>query len=319
MRILTLLFFVTLPFLSFSQFQCEQTDSLMFGPESTPYAQLNRTRGFWFKAESAFEIIGFLTGDGDPQGPGAFAMHQSIEIIEFTALNNTDTMPYDYTDLLAGVTNPHTLLFGAQNVPYGWTSCSVNIEKNKYYAVVGAKNEISSGEMFSSYSTSDSAIVLDGKLTPIHWCGVQSSLSTTSPPSGSYFHEPPPERGRIHLLINSSSNPTAYINPSGQDLEAGAYGGIPPYSYNWSTGETSSILDPTGNGTFWLLVTDSNGCVSDTSFYSYSLSGISEGDKSNKKLFMITDMLGNKTKNIPNKPLLYIYSDGTVERKIVIE
>ena len=36
-----------------------------------------------------------------------------------------------------------------------------------------------------------------------------------------------------------------------------------------------------------------------------------------KKLIMITDLLGRKTKQIKNKPLLYMYDDGTVERKLI--
>jgi hypothetical protein len=32
---------------------------------------------------------------------------------------------------------------------------------------------------------------------------------------------------------------------------------------------------------------------------------------------MITDLLGRKTKQIKNKPLLYMYDDGTVERKLI--
>jgi len=41
-----------------------------------------------------------------------------------------------------------------------------------------------------------------------------------------------------------------------------------PYDYEWSTGETSSSIDPgLINGQYWLLLTDTNGCVSDTAFY----------------------------------------------------
>jgi Leucine-rich repeat (LRR) protein len=38
----------------------------------------------------------------------------------------------------------------------------------------------------------------------------------------------------------------------------------------------------------------------------------------NKILLKVTDLLGRETKNI-NKPLFYIYDDGTVEKRIVIE
>ncbi len=38
----------------------------------------------------------------------------------------------------------------------------------------------------------------------------------------------------------------------------------------------------------------------------------------NKELFKITDLLGRETKQT-NQPLFYIYDDGTVEKRIVIE
>ena len=37
------------------------------------------------------------------------------------------------------------------------------------------------------------------------------------------------------------------------------------------------------------------------------------------KLIKITDILGKETKTASNKILLYIYSDGTVERKIKLK
>ena len=37
-----------------------------------------------------------------------------------------------------------------------------------------------------------------------------------------------------------------------------------------------------------------------------------------KQLLKITDLLGRETKNT-NQPLLYLYDDGTVEKRIVIE
>ena len=40
--------------------------------------------------------------------------------------------------------------------------------------------------------------------------------------------------------------------------------------------------------------------------------------QSNKKLLKVTDLLGRETKQA-NQPLFYIYDDGTVEKRIVIE
>jgi len=39
----------------------------------------------------------------------------------------------------------------------------------------------------------------------------------------------------------------------------------------------------------------------------------------NKELLKVTDILGRETKETKNEPLFYIYDDGTIEKKIIIE
>ena len=53
-------------------------------------------------------------------------------------------------------------------------------------------------------------------------------------------------------------------------------------------------------------------------FYVSSLSAIEE-QTTNKKLLRTVDILGRETKGKKNEPLFYIYDDGTVEKRIVIE
>jgi hypothetical protein len=47
--------------------------------------------------------------------------------------------------------------------------------------------------------------------------------------------------------------------------------------------------------------------------------GVNEVAQQEKNLVKIVDVLGRETKAIKNTPLFYIYSDGTVEKRIVIE
>jgi len=47
--------------------------------------------------------------------------------------------------------------------------------------------------------------------------------------------------------------------------------------------------------------------------------GLEDISTSIKTLIKITDLLGRETKENNNVPLLYIYNDGTVEKKIVIQ
>ena len=49
------------------------------------------------------------------------------------------------------------------------------------------------------------------------------------------------------------------------------------------------------------------------------ISSIIETNTADKILIKIVDVLGRKTKSSKNKPLFYIYEDGTVEKKIIIE
>jgi len=46
---------------------------------------------------------------------------------------------------------------------------------------------------------------------------------------------------------------------------------------------------------------------------------INEINSSKNKLVKITNILGKKIPFRKNQPLLYIYDDGTVEKKIVLE
>jgi len=41
----------------------------------------------------------------------------------------------------------------------------------------------------------------------------------------------------------------------------GGSGGVPPYSYEWSTGETTDKINVVDDGTYALTVTDANGCI----------------------------------------------------------
>ena len=39
----------------------------------------------------------------------------------------------------------------------------------------------------------------------------------------------------------------------------------------------------------------------------------------NKQLIKIVDLLGRESKDLKSQPLFYIYDDGTVEKKIILE
>jgi hypothetical protein len=69
-----------------------------------------------------------------------------------------------------------------------------------------------------------------------------------------------------------------------------------------------------------VIETNINGCIGDemTTMVSVIISSIEEINNT-KKLNKITDVLGRETNGKHKTPLFYLYDDGTVEKRIVIE
>ena len=57
------------------------------------------------------------------------------------------------------------------------------------------------------------------------------------------------------------------IDTSQLSLIANIIGGMGPFNYAWNTGDTSATIMPNANGSYWLVVEDLNGCISDTAFF----------------------------------------------------
>jgi hypothetical protein len=91
--------------------------------------------------------------------------------------------------------------------------------------------------------------------------------------------------------------------------------------YTWSNGGTTNPQVNLAPGLYTVIVTDANGCIiSDTTFVNaYNPTGIININNTSKTLIKITDVLGQDTKVKANTTLFYIYDDGTVEKKIIIE
>ena len=118
----------------------------------------------------------------------------------------------------------------------------------------------------------------------------------------------------LNLII--TGNPTVTISQNGTDLEVAT-----AVTYSWNTAETTQTITPTANGWYWCIVTDVNGCIGDTALYEVTniVSVISETINAKKTLLRITDILGQEIPIRKNTPMFYIYDDGTVEKKVIIE
>jgi len=78
---------------------------------------------------------------------------------------------------------------------------------------------------------------------------------------------------------------------------------------NWGIGNQSSIFSFPSSTTF------STNCGLTTCSYTTSI----KEHTTNKELLKVTDLLGREAKDTKNEILFYIYDDGTVEKRIVIE
>ena len=79
------------------------------------------------------------------------------------------------------------------------------------------------------------------------------------------------------------------------------------------------MINPTLNGLYYFIATDALGCISDTVFFTVDFASAIQEHNSTKQLVKITDVLGRETSYKKNTPIFYIYSDGTVQKMIVIE
>lgn len=83
-------------------------------------------------------------------------------------------------------------------------------------------------------------------------------------------------------------------------------------------GATNQTYTPPATGNYAVEVT-LNGCVDTSACMLVDFTGIEELFSGEKVLIKVTDLMGRETKFTPNTPLIYIYSDGTIERVFKIE
>jgi hypothetical protein len=138
-------------------------------------------------------------------------------------------------------------------------------------------------------------------------CSLGSSIQITEP----------------SLLISTSINATdetAALNDG--SITANTNGGVPPYQYSIDgvNFQSTNFFTGLAPGPYNIVSQDANGCTaSETTFVNaYIATGIDNIKNSSKKLLKITDVLGRETKEI-NQILYYIYDDGIVEKRIIIE
>tara|TARA_B100000614_G_C14283821_1_gene384754 strand:- start:1 stop:609 length:609 start_codon:yes stop_codon:yes gene_type:complete len=134
-------------------------------------------------------------------------------------------------------------------------------------------------------------------------------------------------------VINSYiqwSNPISSLTSIGNNINASVMGGTPPFlfeiygpsgllSTTQNNGSTIQFT-PLINGLYYFIITDGLGCISDTSFININnIPSSILGINNSKSLVKIVDILGRESKENQQGILLFIYDDGTVKKKIILE
>ena len=107
---------------------------------------------------------------------------------------------------------------------------------------------------------------------------------TISGPNGTV--DPNTTNNHTNFTLSPGNIITASIIQNGGVITANGFSGTPPYSYVWSTGQSTQDIVPTVGGSYSVVVTDANGCVSGPVIYIFSItSGVEEISINNLNIY----------------------------------
>ena len=208
---------------------CIELDTVIPAAHTSDFTS-TMVRGYYFQAQSSFTISYLRASDGN--SAGATANSQSVAVVDYGT-----TMPAMYP----AATGSHTTLFSAVDAGTGWISCNINIVAGNYYAILGAKHNSGSTQMYNSYGPASPTIVIDGIPTVVNRVVLQSTIPVGGPVSGSVMANNTSSIGRVDFIAG-------FVNPNS-------------VFYSWSTGDTTQSVSNLCPGTYSVTVTDCQGCV----------------------------------------------------------
>ncbi len=103
------------------------------------------------------------------------------------------------------------------------------------------------------WNTNDTSTYIDSLSAGTYIITVYDSLDCQETDSV-VISEPP----LLDVYIDSNQIPT---------LIAVSSGGMPPYLYTWNTGSVDSVITVNQTGTYWVVITDQNGCQASDTIY----------------------------------------------------
>ena len=203
----------------------------------------------------------------------------------------------------------------SENVISSWMCTAIDLTHPNYSNLMGYWR-LNDGTANNVSDNSPSN--LNGTLVSANWalstsCFLTSISGCTDPNACNYNSLANIDDGSCYFTI-------AQINQNGFNLDALVNSGISPYTYIWSTGEYTNSITPQTNGLYWLIVTDSNMCLSDTAYFDVTFISTSiDFLNSDRKLIKTFNHLGQTTSDKKHGILFHLFNDGTIEKRIIIE
>ena len=202
--------------------------------------------------------------------------------------------------------NQLTFLNVSQNITLGMMGCggnqltSLDVSNNSYLSVLACNNnQLECLNVKNGNNESFINIYADGNpnLTCIEVDDVNYSIANWT-------------------NIDSQTSFSSDCNNNGCSCDT--YSSIIEIGLDLYTSPSGTVY--TTGGVYTDTIQNAAGCDSIITIdLSLNYTGIGELNNTPKQLIKIVDVLGRETPFKPNTPLLYIYNDGTVERKMIIK
>jgi len=209
-----------------------------------------------------------------------YATYNDIAICDgssYTVGSNTYTTSGIYHDVLTASNNCDSTVITTLVVNVATTSTSTEISCDSYtwngttytasgpytYTTTNSNGCDSIAVLYLTINNSNTGSSSVTTCDSYTWSG--QSITT----SGSYNQTFINVAGcdSVHTLVATINySPTIQITQNVLDLEAIVSGGASPYAFQWNTNAITQSITPLTNGTYWCIVTDINGCISDTVF-----------------------------------------------------
>jgi len=247
------------------------------------------TNGMWFTAPSDFVIKALMVPHETTNPYDA----QSIAVIKFTG-----------TGPMAFLATNYSVLFLIQDtVTPDSIPVNISIQSGDHIGILGSRwNGLSGAGESSNAGVSGFSTSINGMATPLYKLQANSPLNNQAP-SGVYMPSPTSPIVRIEMYIeecilpnpNSVSiiNNACYGDSSGA-ISATITGAYAPFIMEWSTGDSNiNNISNLVAGNYHLTITDSSGCVFDTTI------NVSQPDSISSELTLI-------------EPLCYGESNGSI-------